>query len=85
MQQRHSIRRPDAVEATFDVLLRYVDVVLPVTGDDVLAAKDILRATPGLSSRDALHVSVMRTHDIHTIMSFDRGFDRVEGINRLHD
>ncbi len=84
LHRYHSIRRTDVIQRTLDVLLGYVDAVLPVTGDDVLRAKDVLLATRQLSARDALHVAVMRHHDIPTIMSFDRGFDHVDGIARLH-
>jgi predicted nucleic acid-binding protein len=35
------------------------------------------------SRRDALHVAVMEREDVHRIMSFDRGFDGVPGIDRL--
>jgi predicted nucleic acid-binding protein len=80
----HAIRRPEAIGPTLEILLRYVDVVLPVTGDDVLAAKDVLLSTPGLSSRDALHVAVMQRHEVTSILSFDSGFDRVDGITRIH-
>lgn len=72
------------ITPTLSVLKRYVDAVLPITGDDVLSARDILLATPGLSSRDALHVAVMRAHEVSSILSFDRGFDRVDGIHRIH-
>jgi uncharacterized protein len=49
----------------------------------VFAAKDLLYAHPRLSARDALHVAVMRRHEITEIVSFDRGFDAVNGIRRL--
>ncbi len=78
-----AIRRPDAIGPAIDTLLLYVDVVLPVTGDDVLAARKLLQETEELSARDALHVAVMRTHELTQIASFDRGFDAVPGIERI--
>ncbi|MGH2751243.1 MAG: type II toxin-antitoxin system VapC family toxin [Actinomycetota bacterium] len=36
-----------------------------------------------LSARDALHVAVMRAHEIRRILSFDSHFDRFPGIERL--
>lgn len=78
-----AIRRLEAVPAAFDTLLRYVDAVLPVTIEDVVAAKDLILAAPMLSARDALHASVMLRHGIHEIASFDSGFDGVEGITRI--
>jgi predicted nucleic acid-binding protein len=57
--------------------------VFPVEEADVLAAKDLVHAHPTLSSRDAVHAAVMRRHQIIEILSFDRGFDTVAGIQRL--
>lgn len=38
----------------------------------------------GLSARDAIHLAVMERRGIERIMSFDRGFDRVGYLTRLH-
>lgn len=75
--------RMDRLEAAFETLRGLVDEVLSVDGADAFAAKDLLYAHPGLSARDALHVAVMRRHEIRQIVSFDRGFDAVGGIKRL--
>ena len=75
--------RMDRLEAAFQTLRGLVDEILPVEGADAFAAKDLLYAHPGLSARDALHVAVMRRHEITQIVSFDRGFDAVSGIARL--
>jgi uncharacterized protein len=77
--------RRDKVELAFETLRGVVEDVLAVEGADVFAAKDLLYAHPGLSARDALHVAVMRRHEIREIVSFDRGFDLVSGIRRLAD
>lgn len=78
-----AIDRLDAIAPAFETLLGVVDVVLPITGDDVIAAKDLILGESGLSARDVVHVAVMRAHGILQIASFDTGFDRVEGIERL--
>jgi predicted nucleic acid-binding protein len=75
--------RTDRVEPAFQTLRGLVEDVLAVEGADVFAAKDLLYAHPRLSARDALHVAVMRRHEITEIVSFDRGFDAVSGIRRL--
>lgn len=41
------------------------------------------RAHPELSAGDALHVAMMKRHGVGRIMSFDGGFDAVEGIERI--
>lgn len=78
-----ALRRQDAVQPAFDVILALVDETFAVELEDVQAAKEILFAVPELSARDALHVAVMRRHDVDEIMSFDRGFDRCAGVTRL--
>lgn len=79
-----AIQRMDAMQPAYDALLGVVDEVLPITHADVLLAKDILLgAAPGTSSRDALHVAVMRAHAIESVMTFDRGFDRFPGVKRI--
>ncbi len=79
----HAVQRRDAVQPAFDTLLGLVDMILPVTANDALRAKDVLLGHEQLSARDAIHVAVMEAHDVHRILTFDRGFDVVDGIERL--
>lgn len=78
-----AIDRRDAIQPAFDAVLGVVDAVLPIELDDVQDAKDVLLRYAGLSARDAVHVAVMRRHGTERIMSFDRGFDVLPGIERL--
>jgi predicted nucleic acid-binding protein len=78
-----AIERKDAIQPALDALLGVVDEVLPVEKDDVLGARDILLGSPDLSSRDALHLAIMKHHGIESILSFDHGFDLFPGIDRI--
>ena len=78
-----SIRRPDAIQPTFDAILEMVDEVLPIERKHVVAAKDILLRYRSLSARDAIHASVMAEHGIERIMTFDRDFDLYPGVERV--
>lgn len=78
-----SIDRRDWIELAFETLRGIVDQVLAVESADVFAAKDLVHAHPKMSSRDAVHVAVMRRRQIAEILSFDRGLDVVTGIKRL--
>jgi predicted nucleic acid-binding protein len=78
-----AIDRRDAIQPAFDALLGVVDDVLPIDRIDAEAARDVVLAYRALSARDALHVAVMRRHGIEKIMSFDRGFDRHPGVERM--
>lgn len=78
-----AIRRRDAIGAAFEALTGVVDEVLPVDFEDVTAAREALEAHRDLSARDALHVAVMRRHGLTRVMSFDSGFDLVQGVERV--
>lgn len=83
LHRYRAIDRLEAVQPAFDALLGVVDEVFAVEEQDVRSAKDVLLGTPRLSSRDALHVAVMRRHRVSHVLSFDRGFDGVPGLARL--
>lgn len=80
-----AIRRTEAIPSAWKALAGLVDEVFSVELADVEAARDLLvDEVPVLSARDALHVSIMRRHGVREILSFDGGFDQVEGLLRLH-
>ncbi len=76
-------RRTDSIDPAFDSLLAVVDVVYPIERTDVERARRLLKTTPRLTSRDAVHVAVMQGRDIGRILSFDSGFDGIPGIVRV--
>lgn len=78
-----AIDRRDAIQPAFDAVLGLVERVIDVDLEVVRTAKDVVQGQPGLSARDALHVAVMRHHGIDRILSFDRGFDQVPGVQRI--
>ena len=80
-----AISRPDAIQPAFDALLHVVDHVYPVEPADVERAKQVLLVSTGLSARNALHVAIMERYEIHQLLSFDAGFDRVLWIERLRE
>jgi predicted nucleic acid-binding protein len=78
-----AINRVEMVDPAFDAILAIVDVVYPIERADVERARRILRSSPGRSARDAVHIAVMQARDVDRVMSFDRGFDGVPGLQRL--
>ena len=78
-----AIGRPDAFQPAFNALMGFVDEVLPIEGQDVERARDVLLGESGLSSRDALHVAVMRRHGVRRVMTFDTTLDRAPGLERV--
>jgi hypothetical protein len=56
---------------------------LPVSGEIIAAARDILAAHPQVEPRDAIHAAVVLNHDLEAIISADRAFDQLSEIKRL--
>lgn len=83
LHRYRSVHREDRIDPAFDALLGVVDVVYPIEQADVERARRLLRTTPRLSARDAVHVAVMQGRDVGRILSFDAGFDGIPGIVRL--
>lgn len=83
LHRYHAAGRAEMIQPCIKTLMGVVDEVFPIEAADVLAARDVLLGTRGLSARDALHVAVMGRRDVKKILSFDRGFDRVLTIQRL--
>ena len=78
-----AIGRRENIDPAFDALLAIVDVVYPIERADVDRARRLLRTSPWLSARDAVHLAVMQGRDIDRILSFDSGFDGIPGIVRV--
>ena len=83
MHRYRSIGRLASIAKGFEHLDIIVDDVLAIDVDDVRSAHAILDRTSDLDARDALHIATMVRHGITRIASYDRGFDRVSGIERL--
>jgi predicted nucleic acid-binding protein len=69
--------------ALFDGVLGLGIPVLPVTESGLRHARGLIEDMPRLSTRDAVHVGVMAEHGISRVLSYDRGFDGIAGIERL--
>jgi hypothetical protein len=83
LHRYRALNRPGKIQPAFDFLLGVVDEVFAIEIHDVERAKDVLLERSQLSARDALHIAVMEHYGITKILSFDRAFDRVPGIDRL--
>jgi uncharacterized protein len=78
-----AIGRRDAIQPAFEALLGVVEEVFPIGETTVLRARTMRLGSPQLSARDAIHLAVMEQQGIDTILTFDRGFDRIPDIRRL--
>lgn len=75
--------RPELADQVYDLFIALVPEVFEVNLADTDLAKKILLSTPGLTARDAVHAGVMINRGATAIATFDRGFDRIEEIERL--
>lgn len=78
-----AIDRREAIGPCIDALLGLADEVFPVEAEDVLQARDLLLSSAGISARDAIHAVIMKRFGVVRILSFDRGFDAVPGVERI--
>jgi uncharacterized protein len=84
LHRYRAVGRVEDIDAAFAALHGIVDVVYPIELADVERARRLLATTPRLSARDAVHLAVMQVRDVGRIMSFDRGFDGIPGLQRDH-
>ena len=78
-----SIRRFEAIDLAFRSLQEIAPRTLVYGLEEIYAARSLVEAVPGISARDALHAAVMRSAEITQILSYDRGFDGIPGIERI--
>jgi hypothetical protein len=83
LHRYRAIGVPDTGFRLFDSIVSLGIPVLPVTEADLRTARTVLAEHPHLSTRDGVHLGVMRQHGIHDIVSYDRGFSSVPWIARL--
>ncbi len=78
-----AIQRFDVLDNAFRALDGIVRIALPINKPHVLRAREILNSVGTISARDALHLAVMEDTGITQILSYDRGFDAIPGIERV--
>ena len=83
LHRNFAIRRPDAIQAAFDVLHGVVDEIFPVELPDVEQAKTLMLSVTSLSARDAVHAAIMKRRGVRRLMSLDAGFDALPWVERI--
>ena len=63
----------------YDALEELVERVVEVNKSDVNQSRLFLAEYDGLSSRDCIHLAIMKRLKCKRIWTFDRGFERVSG------
>lgn len=78
-----SLRRFEVGSAVLDTILNLKLRVLPIELEDLITSRAILARHSKLSARDALHAAVVERNELEAIMSYDRDFDKIDGIKRV--
>lgn len=78
-----SIGNRAQLNAAFEALEAMVTATFDVTKSDVDDARSLSAEYERLSSRDCLHVAVMRRAGINTVWSYDAAYDLVPSIVRI--
>jgi hypothetical protein len=78
-----AIRDRVHLNAAYEALEAMVASTAEVRKEDVDGARSVSGDHPSLSSRDCLHISVMRRLDCARIWSYDAAFDLVPSIQRI--
>jgi predicted nucleic acid-binding protein len=78
-----ALKRLDLARQVYELFVQICPSVFPVTLADTDRAKDLLLEQPEPGARDAIHVAVMLNNGVRRVASFDAGFDRFAGIERV--
>jgi len=68
----------------YEVLEELVERVVDVTKNDIDQSRLFLAQYDGLSSRDCIHLAIMKREQAKRIWTFDSGFEQVAGIEVLN-
>ena len=78
-----AVRRPSVGFVVFESFASALPVIHPVVIDDLWECRAILKDHIDIRPRDAIHAAVMRRVGVRTIVSYDRHFDGIGGIDRV--
>lgn len=78
-----SLDAPDVASTVFTSTKKLCDEILPVQEGDLDRAHELLRDQPGIAVRDAVHAATMLNRGLSLILSTDRHFDDISGIERI--
>jgi uncharacterized protein len=67
----------------YDAARRIVLVSIPITGEIMDAARDLLDTYPSLSVRDALHAAATLQMGAEGLCSYDEDFNDINGFKRI--
>lgn len=82
LQRYRSLKIPEVGFQIFDAVTHLGIPILAVTDRAMAEARRLLEEYPALSTRDGVHLGVMREHGMEEVLSYD-GFSEVPWVKRL--
>lgn len=83
LHRYRTLKVPEVGFQLFDAITHLGIPVLAVTDRAMAEARQLLEEYPLLSTRDGVHLGVMREHGIEEVLSYDSGFSKVPWVKRL--
>ena len=83
LHRYRTMKVPDLGFKLFDAVTHLGIPVLSVTDRSMAEARRLLEDHPSLSTRDCVHLGVMREHGMDQVLSYDTGFSEVPWVKRL--
>ena len=83
LHRYRALKTPEVGFQLFDAITHLGIPVLAVTDRAMAEARRLLEEYPILSTRDGVHLGVMREHGIEEVLSYDSGFSDVPWVKRL--
>ena len=78
-----SIDKPDIAETAYTSVIQLCATVFPVTLAEMDNALELMKATPSITSRDAVHAATIINNGIKEIISTDNHFDLISQVKRI--
>ena len=83
LQRYRALKVPEVGFRLFDAVTHLGIPILAVTDRAMAHARKLLEDYPALSTRDGVHLGVMREHGIDEVLTYDGGFSEVPWVKRL--
>ena len=77
------LKRPEIAQEVYRAVRTICLEIYPVGLDDMDRAVVLLRKSPALNTRDAIHAATMLDRGVKSVLSTDTHFDLIPGIRRV--
>lgn len=83
LHRYRAIKRWGDGKRVYDLTRQIFPTVLPISSEILDRSRELLDRYPSLMARDALHAAVVLCENLDSICSYDRDFDKIDGLTRI--